>query len=71
QPDECVATRNEYHDDYHYSSIIATVDPEHIRAEQRMEAGLFSINGVDLSPLEKTIENGRRLVEYRAEITAR
>ncbi len=71
QPDECVATRNEYHDDYHYSSIIATVDPEHIRAEQRMAAGLFSINGVDLSPLEKTIENGRRLVGYRAEITAR
>lgn len=71
QPDNCVATRNEYHDDYHYSSIIATVDPEHIRAEQRMKAGLFSINGVDLNPLEKTVENGRKLVEYRAEITAR
>lgn len=71
QPDECVATRDEYHDDYHYSSIIATVDPEHIRADQRMEAGLFSINGVELSPLEQTIENGRKLVAYRAEITAR
>jgi len=71
QPDECSATRNEYHDDYHYSSIIATTDPERIRAEQRMEAGLFSINGVDLAPLERTIENGRRLVQYRAEITAR
>lgn len=71
EPDECVATRNEYHDDYHYSSIMATVDPETIRAEQRMNAGLFSINGVDLSPLERTVENGRRLVDYRAEITAR
>lgn len=71
QPDNCVATRNEYHDDYHYSSIIATVDPEHIRAPQRIEAGLFSINGVDLGPVEKTVENGRRLVQYRAEITAR
>ncbi|MDH3270023.1 MAG: creatininase family protein [Gemmatimonadota bacterium] len=71
QPDNCVATRNEYHDDYHYSSIIATTDPERIRARQRIEAGLFSINGVDLRPLEKTIENGRRLVQYRAEITAR
>ena len=71
QPANCVATRNEYHDDYHYSSILATVDPEHIRAEQRMKAGLFSINGVDLNPLHKTIENGRKLVEYRAEITAR
>ena len=71
EPDECVATRNEYHDDYHYSSIIATTDPTRIRAQQRMDAGLFSINGVDLAPLARTIANGRRLVEYRAEITAR
>ncbi len=71
QPDECVATRNEYHDDYHYSSIMATVDPTSIRAEQRMEAGLFSINGVDLAPLERTVANGERLVAYRAEITVR
>ncbi|MDH3733497.1 MAG: creatininase family protein [Gemmatimonadota bacterium] len=71
QPDNCVATRNEYHDDYHYSSIIATTDPNRIRAEQRLAAGLFSINGVDLAPLEQTIANGRRLIEYRAEITAR
>ena len=71
QPDNCVATRDQYHDDYHYSSIIATTDPERIRARQRIEAGLFSINGVDLNPLEQTVENGRRLVEYRAEITAR
>lgn len=71
EPDDCVATRNEYHDDYHYSSIIATTDPTRIRAQQRMDAGLFSINGVDLAPLARTIANGRRLVEYRAEITAR
>lgn len=71
QPDNCVATRNEYHDDYHYSSIIATTDPNRIRADQRMAAGLFSINGVDLAPLEQTIANGRKLVEYRAIITAR
>ncbi|MXW65507.1 MAG: hypothetical protein F4Z72_00670 [Gemmatimonadales bacterium] len=71
QPDECVATRNEYHDDYHYSSIMATVDPTTIRADQRIAADLFSINGVDLSPLELTVANGRRLVDYRAGITAR
>ena len=71
RPDECVATRNEYHDDYHYSSIIATVDPDMIRAEQRIAKDLFRINGVELAPLETTIANGRRLVDYRAEITAR
>lgn len=71
EPDNCVATRDQFHDDYHYSSIIATTDPTRIRAEQRIAAGLFRINGVDLEPLEQTIANGRRLVEYRAEITAR
>lgn len=71
QPDECVATRDRFHDDYHYSSIIATTDPERIRARQRMAAGLFHINGVDLAPLQTTIANGRKLVEYRAQITAR
>ncbi len=71
QPDNCVATRNEFHDDYHYSSIIATTGPERIRAQQRIDAGLFEINGVDLSPLEKTIENGRALANYRARITAK
>ena len=71
QPDVCSATRNSYHDDYHYSSIIATTDPERIRARQRIDAGLFNINGVDLRPLEKTIANGRKLVEYRARLTAR
>jgi creatinine amidohydrolase/Fe(II)-dependent formamide hydrolase-like protein len=71
EPDRCVATRNEHHDDYHYSSIIATTDPERIRVEQRRARGLLSINGVSLDPIERTIENGRRLVQYRAEITAR
>ena len=71
QPDECAATRNEYHDDVHYSSIIATTDPTRIRAEQRIAAGLYSINGVDLGPVERTIEIGQRLVAYRAEIAAR
>jgi creatinine amidohydrolase/Fe(II)-dependent formamide hydrolase-like protein len=71
QPDECVATRNEYHDDFHYSSIIATTDPERIRAQQRIDAGLFRINGVSLEPLELTIANGQKLVTYRAEITVR
>lgn len=71
EPDNCVATRGQFHDDYHYSSIIATTDPVRIRAEQRQAVGLFSINGVDLGPLETTIANGRRLVEYRAQITSR
>jgi creatinine amidohydrolase/Fe(II)-dependent formamide hydrolase-like protein len=60
-----------YHDDYHYSAIIATVAPEHIRVQQRRDAGLFSVNGVDLDPLEKTTKVGWDLLDYRADITVR
>jgi creatinine amidohydrolase/Fe(II)-dependent formamide hydrolase-like protein len=70
-PDRCAATRDLYHDDYHHTAIIAPTDPERIRPMQRLAAGEFSINGVDLAPLAKTIENGKRLVEYRAELTVR
>lgn len=68
-PDVKSASRAGIHDDYHYESIIATVDPRHIRVKERQAKGLFSINGVDMNPPEKTIENGKKLVEYRAKIT--
>ena len=29
-----------------------------IRMEQRIKAGLFSLHGVELAPIEKTIETG-------------
>ena len=60
-----------YHDDYHYSAIIATFAPEQIRTQQRRDAKLFSVNGVDLDPLEKTIAIGWKLLDYRADITVR
>ena len=68
-PDVKSASRAGVHDDYHYESIIATVDPRHIRVKERQAKGLFSINGVDMNPPEKTIENGKKLVEYRAKLT--
>jgi creatinine amidohydrolase/Fe(II)-dependent formamide hydrolase-like protein len=60
-----------YHDDYHYSAIIATLAPAHIRVQQRRDAGLFSVNGVSLDPVEKTVANGWKLIDYRTEITVR
>jgi hypothetical protein len=73
KPDNCSATRDLYHDDYHYTSIIATTPRgiERIRMAQRMKAGLFSINEVNLFPIETTLTNGWKLVEYRTDITAK
>ncbi len=56
------------HDGYMYSCVIMTVDPTHVRMEQRLAKGLFSINGVDLSPPEKTIAIGKKAIEWKANI---
>jgi creatinine amidohydrolase len=63
--------RNGIHDDIYYEAQIAVQDPKLIRMQQRIKADLFSLHGVELAPIEKTIETGRKLAAYRAEITAR
>ena len=69
EPDVKSASRAGIHDDYHYSSIMMTVDPTSVRMEQRRARDLFTINGVSLDPAEKAIANGKKLVDYRARIT--
>ena len=69
--DRPTAWRNGIHDDIYYEAQIAVQDPKLIRMEQRIKAGLFNLHGVELAPIEKTIEIGRKLAAYRAEITAR
>ena len=39
--------------------------------KQRIAAGNFRINGVDLVPAEKTIEWGRKIIDFRAESTVK
>ncbi|MDR3638563.1 MAG: cyanophycinase [Isosphaeraceae bacterium] len=54
------------HDDFALTATIMTVDPKAVRADQRIAAGKFRINGVDLAPAEKTVEWGRKIVDFRA-----
>jgi len=70
QPDVRSATRWDIHDDYHYESLVALTDPKLIRAEQRMKAQKFTINQVEIGSVAKMIENGKKLLEYRAKLTA-
>lgn len=58
-----------FHDDYYISSIIATVDTDAIRMRERRKAGKFAINGVPLDPIERTISNGLRIVQFRTGVT--
>ena len=69
RPDVRSEARAGLHDDYHYEAIMATVDPQTIRTEQRLAVGLYSINGFDMSAPSQTVANGKKLVEYRANLT--
>jgi creatinine amidohydrolase len=57
------------HDDYYISAIIAVHDPNGVRMPERVKAGRFAINGVSLAPIEKTVENGRKIIAFRTEKT--
>ena len=62
--------RDGHHDDIWVTAMMAVTDPEQIRFQARVDAGLASINGVDLTPLEDTVELGRRMIDFRAQLTA-
>ena len=59
------------HDDFAMEATMLAVDPDSIRMKQRIAAGNFRINGIDLAPAEKTIAMGKRIIDLRAEETAR
>lgn len=57
------------HDDYGISAMMMVTDPASVRLKQRAAKGKAQINGVSLLPAEKTIAFGKRLVDYRANLT--
>jgi creatinine amidohydrolase/Fe(II)-dependent formamide hydrolase-like protein len=57
------------HDDFGMTAQLLAIEPQAARMNERIKAGKFTINGVDLAPAEKTIELGRRIIDLRAELT--
>ncbi|GAB4143378.1 MAG: creatininase family protein [Planctomycetaceae bacterium] len=60
-----------YHDDFAMTAMMMAVDPDSVSAKQRMKAGNFSINGVNLAPMKKTIMWGRKIINFRANIAVK
>jgi creatinine amidohydrolase len=58
-----------HHDDIWVTAMMAVTDPVTIRYEQRVAAGLASINGVELAPLDATVRLGRQMIEFRSDLT--
>ena len=57
------------HDEFSATSIMMLTDPTTVRMEQRIRAGHFSINGVDLAPIPRTLTLGRELVDWIADVS--
>jgi len=58
-----------HHDDPVISSIMMTVDPSTVRIQQRIARQKASINGIPLAPIDHAIAAGKRIVDYRADVT--
>jgi creatinine amidohydrolase/Fe(II)-dependent formamide hydrolase-like protein len=57
------------HDDFAITAQMMVVDPSTVRMKQRVAADKFRINGIELAPAEKTIDWGKKIIDYRAEVT--
>lgn len=59
-----------FHDDIWVTAQMTVTDPDSVRHQQRVQADLASINGVDISSLEDTVALGKKIVAFRAQYTA-
>ncbi len=64
-------TNDGLHDDFVITAIMMVHDPTTVRYEQRVAAGLASINGLSIEPKKQTIEIGKKLLAFRVEQTVR
>jgi creatinine amidohydrolase len=57
------------HDDPIITMNMMMADPNSVRWEQRVKAGKATINGVSIADKAKALEIGKRIVEFRADVT--
>jgi len=60
-----------FHDNYYITALMMTIDPTVVRYQQRVKAGKAHINGVNLAPLDKSVEIGKKLMEFRVDQTVK
>jgi len=58
------------HDNLYITSIMMVTDPTVVRYDQRVAAGRATINGASIEPKEEIVELGRKLLQYRVDVTA-
>jgi creatinine amidohydrolase len=63
--------RGGFGDNYYNTSILLAVSPEDARLQERTEAHQLTVNGVNLEPIQKTIENGKAILQIQTDQTVR
>lgn len=54
------------HDEYGLSAVMMAADPKLVHFDDRVKVKKATINGISLEPKEKTIDMGKKIVEFRA-----
>ena len=57
------------HHDFRHTALMMLVDPMSVRMPQRIATGDFSVNGIDLMPMSKTLSLAKELLRYQTDIT--
>lgn len=63
--------RGGFGDNYYNTAILMAVNPEGARLKERTESNQLTVNGVNLKPIEQTIENGRKILEMQTDQTVK
>ncbi|UTW44586.1 creatininase family protein [bacterium SCSIO 12696] len=64
-----VEEKDGIHHDFRHTALMMLVDPMSVRMPQRVNSGDFSVNGVSLLPLERTLKLANELTDYQVNIT--
>jgi creatinine amidohydrolase len=58
-------------DNYYNTSILLAVNPESARLKERTEADQLTVSGINLKPIEKTIANGKTILQMQTDQTVK
>ncbi len=58
-----------HHDDYYITTLMMVTDPTAVRYHQRVAADEATINGLSITPIHQALEIGKRLMEFRVNVT--
>jgi len=64
-------TRGGFGDNYYNTSVLLAVSPESARLQERVEAHQLTVNGVNIEPIQKTIENGKVILQMQTDQTVK